>query len=70
METTNKPIKLGDRVLIAPEVTHRGKWVEGVVIDIHHNPFIGIVISVETPDKNVYFERAELFKPVGGVCMQ
>lgn len=63
-------IKVGDKVLISPEVTNKERWVSGVVIDVHNNPFIGIVISAQTEDGNVFFNRAELFKPVESLCMQ
>ena len=41
-------MKVGDKVLISPE---------------ENNPFVGIVISAETEDRNVFFGREDLFKP-------
>ena len=45
--------RLGDNVLISPEV-----------IDVEANPFVGMVISAKTADGEIYFEKANLFKPV------
>ncbi len=53
---------IGDWVLIAPDVTHKDEWLKGVVVDIEQNPFVGIVITAETENKLLFFEREELFK--------
>jgi hypothetical protein len=56
--------RLGDNVLISPEVTHKSEWTQGTVIDVEANPFVGMVISAKTADGEIYFEKANLFKPV------
>ncbi len=55
-------MKVGDSVMISPEVTKKGEWEKGKVIDVEANPFIGTVISAETDDGNIYFEKECLFK--------
>lgn len=55
--------RLGDNVLISPEVTHKSEWTQGTVIDVEANPFVGMVISAKTADGEIYFEKANLFKP-------
>jgi hypothetical protein len=55
--------RLGDNVLISPEVTHKSDWTQGTVIDVEANPFVGMVISAKTADGEIYFEKANLFKP-------
>ena len=47
-------MKIGDKVLISPDL--------GTVIEVENNPFIGIVISAETEDKDVFFGKEDLFK--------
>ncbi|MRJ11623.1 transcriptional regulator [Ornithobacterium rhinotracheale] len=67
METITKQkskFKVGEKVLISPEVTHKENWIEGVVIDVEDNPFVGFVISAETKDENIYFEKEYLFKKI------
>lgn len=55
-------MKLGDDVLISPEVTHLHEWTRGKVIEVEANPFVGTVISAQTADGNIYFNRESLFK--------
>ncbi len=53
---------VGDKVLIAPDITHEDEWIEGVVVEVEQNPFVGIVITAETKDHIFYFEKQDLFK--------
>lgn len=55
-------MKVGDKVLISPDLTLQKKWLAGTVIQVENNPFVGIVISAETEDRNVFFGREDLFK--------
>ena len=63
--------KVGDRVLVSPQVTGEKEWIEATIIEVEQNPFVGIVITVETDDKNVFFEKEDMFKPLTEkVCLQ
>jgi len=55
-------MKLGDLVLISPELTQMKEWIKARVIDVENNSFIGLVISAQTEDGNVFFGRDDLFK--------
>jgi len=55
-------MKIGDKVLISPQVTDRTDWIEGVIIEIEKNPFAGIVITAKSDDGEVFFEKEDLFK--------
>lgn len=55
-------MKIGDKVLISPDLTRLQDWIKGVVIEVENNPFVGVVISAETEDKNVFFGQEDLFK--------
>jgi hypothetical protein len=59
-------MKVGDRVLISPDLTNSKDWRSGEVIDVENNPFAGIVISAKTEDGNVFFGYHDLFKPEKG----
>lgn len=59
----NGNMKVGDKVLISPDLTLQKEWVSGTIIQVENNPFVGIVISAETEDRNVFFGREDLFKP-------
>lgn len=56
-------MRVGDKVLISPDLTKLSNWISGTVIEVENNPFVGIVISAETEDKNVFFGQEDLFKP-------
>ena len=55
-------MKKGDTVLISPELTMKGEWVEGIVIEVEANPFVGTVISARTPNGEIYFDRENMFR--------
>ena len=57
-------MKVGDKVMISPEVTNKDEWEEGKVIDVEANPFIGTVISAKTDLGEIFFEKEYLFKLV------
>ncbi len=54
--------KLGDKVLISPELTRCNEWRKGKVIQVEDNPFVGTVVSAETEDTDIFFGRADMFK--------
>ena len=56
-------MKTGDNVLISPEVTHKSDWTQGIVIEVEANPFVGTVISAKTPNGEIFFDKAYMFKP-------
>lgn len=55
-------MKVGQKVLISPELTDKEVWISGIVIKIDENSFVGKVISAEAEDGDVYFGYKELFK--------
>ncbi len=63
-EKTQCKFKVGDKVLISPQVTHYDTWVSAIVTDVEDNKFVGYVITAETNDKVIFFEKEYLFKKV------
>jgi hypothetical protein len=57
-------MEVGDKVLISPDLTMQKKWLPATVIEVEDNSFIGIVISAETEDENIFFGKEYLFKPL------
>lgn len=74
MIATNKQssFKVGEMVLISPEVTHEKEWIEGKIFKIEDNPYVGFVLNVETEQGEIYFEKEYLFKHLNkaDLCMQ
>ena len=56
-------MKTGDSVLISPEVTHKSDWTQGTVIDVEDNSFVGTVISAQTANGEIFFDKEFRFKP-------
>lgn len=61
-------MKTGDKVMIYPDLTNSATWVDGTVIEVENNPFVGMVVSAETADGNVFFGYQDLFKTPEAVC--
>ena len=57
-------MKKGDIVMISPEVTQLDNWIEGTIIEVEANPFVGTVISARTGNGDIFFEKECLFKKV------
>ena len=53
--------KLGDMMKVNPSLTGLSDWIEGQVIDIEHNPFMGLVISIKDNLGRIFFGHAGLF---------
>ena len=61
-QTATSIFKVGEQVLISPQVTNEKQWIKGVVTEIEDNPFVGCVISVKTKDLGMFFDKEYLFK--------
>lgn len=57
-------MKIGDLAAIDPKLTGFKNWIEGVIIKIRKNPFIGQEIAVKATDGVIYFDAAKYFKPI------
>lgn len=64
--------KIGDRVLVSPQVTREQDWIEAIIFKIEENPFVGIVINVKTDNGIIFFEKEDMFKSLneGELCTQ
>ena len=57
-------MKIGDKAKIDPRITGLKNWVEGVIIKISKNPFLGTEIAIKDDKGVIYFEVEKYFKPV------
>lgn len=57
-------MKKGDRALVDPKITGLNTWIEGIIIKIRNNPFIGKEIAIKDSEGNIYFDAAKYFKIV------
>ena len=54
--------RVGEEVLISPQVTNEKEWIKGIVTEIEDNPFVGFVISVKTKELGMFFDKEYMFK--------
>ena len=57
-------MKTGDKAIIDPKVTGLNSWIEGIIIKIRNNPFLGKEIAIKDKNGNIYFDAAKYFKIV------
>ena len=56
--------KLEDLMKVNPSLTGLTDWIEGQVIDVEHNPFMGLVISIKDNLRRIFFGQSKYFKIV------
>ena len=56
--------KIGDKMKVSPQLTNQSEWIDGEVIDVEHNPFIGLVISVKDKLGRIFFGKSQYFVTV------
>lgn len=54
-------MKKGDKAKVSPKLTGENEWIEGEVIDIEQNPFIGIVVSIKDKLGRIFFGEEKYF---------
>ena len=59
--TDNMEPKVGDRMKVSPQLTAQADWIDGVVIDVEHNPFMGLVISIKDKLGRIFFGQSRFF---------
>jgi hypothetical protein len=53
--------KIGDRMKVSPQLTNQADWIDGEVIDVEHNPFMGLVISIKDKLGRIFFGQSRFF---------
>jgi hypothetical protein len=57
-------MKTGEQAKVAPAVTGLDEWVEGTVINVRENPFLGTIIAIRDKMNRIFFGEAKYFKPI------
>jgi len=57
-------MKTGDFAKADPILTGLDSWVEGMVINIKHNPFKGTVIAIQDNLNRIFFGEEKYFKRI------
>ena len=53
--------KIGDKMKASPQLTAQPGWIEGEVIDVEQNPFLGLVISIKDKLGRIFFGQSRYF---------
>lgn len=61
METTEK-IKKGEKMKVSPLLSGLDEWIEGVIIKIFKNPFLGDEIAIQDNQGRIFFGEKKYFK--------
>jgi hypothetical protein len=57
-------MRTGEYAAVAPAITGLDEWVEGKVINIRKNPFLGTVIAIRDKMNRIFFGEEKYFKPI------
>ena len=52
---------IGDRMRVSPQLTAQPDWIDGEVIDVEQNPFLGLVISIKDQLGRIFFGQSRYF---------
>lgn len=46
---------------VSPQLTAQPDWIDGEVIDVEQNPFLGLVISIKDQLGRIFFGQSRYF---------
>lgn len=46
---------------VSPQLTDLPDWIDGEVIDVEHNPFMGLIISIKDKLGRIFFGQSRFF---------
>ena len=52
---------VGDKMKVSPDLTGLDEWVQGEIIDVEHNPFTGLVLSIKDNLGRIFFGQSKYF---------
>ena len=55
-------MKTGEKVKVSPELTGLEEWIEGVIINVRKNPFLGLEIAIKDSLGRIFFGEKQYFK--------
>ncbi|MCI7356549.1 MAG: hypothetical protein PUK02_02935 [Parabacteroides sp.] len=57
-------LEIGNRVKVSPDITGLSEWVEGIIINIRNNPFLGKEVAIKDSLGRIFFGEEKYFKTV------
>lgn len=70
--TLESNFRLGDVVKVSPNLTNLSEWIEGKIIKMWQNPFLGLEIAIEDNLGRIFFGEEIFFKSLKeeNICTQ
>ena len=56
-------MKEGEKAKVSPKITGQPDWVEGGIINVRKNPFLGVEVAVKDNLGRIFFGEAKYFQP-------
>jgi hypothetical protein len=53
-----------ERAKVSPSLTGLGEWIEGIIIKIIKNPFLGDEIAIKDNQGRIFFGEKKYFKRI------
>ncbi len=55
-------LEIGNRVKVSPDITGLSEWIEGIIINIRNNPFLGKEVAIKDRLGRIFFGEEKYFK--------
>ncbi|WP_457272649.1 hypothetical protein [Pedobacter sp. UYEF25] len=59
---------IGEKAKVNPVLSGLSDWLEGVIIKIFKNPFLGEEVAVRDDKEQIYYGEKKYFKELKNVC--
>lgn len=56
-------MKEGEKAKASPKITGLPEWIEGTIIKVRNNPFLGNEIAIKDSVGRIFFGEAKYFQP-------
>lgn len=62
MSKSNSSFKVKERAKVSPSLSGLSEWIEGVIIKIFKNPFLGEELAVQDENGRIFYGEKKYFK--------
>lgn len=56
-------MNVGEKAKASPTLTGLSEWIEGTIIKVRNNPFLGLEIAIKDNLGRIFFGEAKYFQP-------
>lgn len=55
-------LEIGNRVKVSPDITGLSEWIEGIIINIRNNPFLGKEVAIKDSLGRIFSAKRNILK--------